>query len=63
MGPAKAGECRQLRIVTQCLGGDADVGFAIEQHLRNLLRRPLPQVQRAACGKRPRKSCTAIGIA
>ena len=43
--PAIAGQRHQPVIVGQCLGGNADVGFAAEQHLGHLLRRSLVQVQ------------------
>jgi hypothetical protein len=45
MRPAVAGQGDQLRVVAQRLGGDAHVGLAVEQHLRDLLGRALVQVQ------------------
>jgi hypothetical protein len=45
MRPAVAGQGHELRIVVQRLGRDADVGLAVDQHLRDLLGRALVQVQ------------------
>ena len=45
MCPAVAGQGQQLVELRQCFGGDAHVGLAGQQHLGDLARRALVQVQ------------------